>query len=163
MVIDIVSSWSGKATSVLCAFMVFAILCEIVLRYVFKIPTQWVTESAVFCGALVYVIAGAWTFLMGQHVKVDFLYDRLSDRTKAVLDVFTSIFFAIYVIAMLWATGMYAWDSIAIMERTGSAWNPPIYPIKAAFLVGVALLLLQGAAKFIRDLYFALYGRRLES
>ena len=162
MVIDIVSSWSGKATSVLCVFMVFAILSEIVLRYVLNIPTQWVTESAVFCGALVYVIAGAWTLLMDQHVKVDFIYDKLSDRTKAVLDAFTFIFFAIYLIAMLWATGMYAWDSIAVMERTGSAWNPPVYPIKAAFMVGVGLLLVQGVAKFIRDLYFAMYGKRFE-
>lgn len=163
MVIDFLSSWSGKITIFLCVFMVLSIISEIILRYFFNIPTQWVTESAVFCGALIYVLPGAWTLLMGKHVRVDFLYDKLSQRAKAVFDVFTFIFFAIYIVAILWASGIYAWDSIIIHERTGSAWNPPIYPIKAAFLLGAFLLLAQGVAKFIRDLYFVFYGKEFKT
>ncbi len=53
----------------------------------------------------------------------------------------------------------YAWRSVLIKETAGSAWDPPVYPIKVALAVGVFLLLLQGTAKLIRDLHLAIKGR----
>ncbi len=51
--------------------------------------------------------------------------------------------------------------SVSVLETSGSAWDPPVYPIKLALVGGVVLLLLQGTAKFIRDLHFAIKGNRL--
>jgi TRAP-type mannitol/chloroaromatic compound transport system permease small subunit len=61
----------------------------------------------------------------------------------------------------LWATAEYARRSVSVLETSGSAWDPPVYPIKLALTAGVVLLLLQGIAKFIRDLHFAVKGSRL--
>jgi TRAP-type mannitol/chloroaromatic compound transport system permease small subunit len=41
------------------------------------------------------------------------------------------------------------------METSFSAWNPPVWPIKAAIPVGTALLLLQGIAKLFEDIAIA--------
>jgi TRAP-type mannitol/chloroaromatic compound transport system permease small subunit len=60
-----------------------------------------------------------------------------------------------------WAAANYAWRSILVGETAGSAWDPPVYPIKMALAIGVALLLLQGMAKFIRDLHLAIKGCEL--
>lgn len=150
--IDMLSTWTGKATSLCCVFMVLAIIYEIILRYVFNAPTLWVTEFVVYCGALIYVIAGAWTLLKGQHIRVDFVYERFSEKNRAILDVVSYVFFLIYILGIFWATTIYTWDSINMQEKTGSPWNPPVYPIKAAFVIGIFLVLLQGTAKFIRDL-----------
>jgi TRAP-type mannitol/chloroaromatic compound transport system permease small subunit len=152
--IDAVSTWLGKFTSVFCVFMVLAIVYEVIMRYVFNLPTLWVTESVIFAGALVYVIAGAWTMLEGQHVRVDFVWERFSARNRAILDAVSYLFFLVYILGMLWAAIIYAWDSIQELEKVGSPWNPPVYPIKAALAASIVLVLLQGTAKFIRDLIF---------
>jgi TRAP-type mannitol/chloroaromatic compound transport system permease small subunit len=38
------------------------------------------------------------------------------------------------------------------MERTESAWEPVIWPSRLMLVIGSLLLLLQGLAKFVRDL-----------
>jgi TRAP-type mannitol/chloroaromatic compound transport system permease small subunit len=89
------------------------------------------------------------------------IYDRLTPRKKAFIDSITYIFFMIYMVALLLASGKYAWNSVLVRETSGSAWDPPIYPIKISLPVGAALLLLQGTVKFIRDIHFALKGTRI--
>lgn len=152
--IDAVSIWVGKFTSVFCVFMVLAIIYEVIMRYVFNLPTLWVTESVIFSGALIYVLAGAWTMLEGQHVKVDFVWERFSPRGRVILDLVSYLFFLIYILGILCASTIYAWDSIRELEKVGSPWNPPVWPIKAAFAASILLVLVQGTAKFIRDLMF---------
>jgi TRAP-type mannitol/chloroaromatic compound transport system permease small subunit len=152
--VDTLSAWSGKATSLCCGFMVLAIIYEVIMRYVFNTPTLWVTEAVVFSGALIYVVAGAWTMLEDQHIRVDFIYERFSAKNRAILDAISYFFFLIYICGILWASSIYAMDSIKLLEKTGSPWNPPVYPFKAAFVFGIILILLQGTAKFIRDLLF---------
>jgi TRAP-type mannitol/chloroaromatic compound transport system permease small subunit len=159
--IDSISICSGKATAILCVLMVVFIIYEVILRHILNLPTQWVSEATVFCGALLYVIAGAWTLLKDQHVKVDLLYDRFSPKAKAYLDILSFVFFSIYMIAMLWATFIYATDSIDLLEHTGSSWNPPIYPLKVAFFIGVLLIMLQGINGLIRSIYFIKHGQKI--
>jgi TRAP-type mannitol/chloroaromatic compound transport system permease small subunit len=55
--------------------------------------------------------------------------------------------------------GQFALDSVAYRETLSSAWAPPIYPVKIIIPVAAAMLLLQGVAKFTRDLHMALTGR----
>ena len=77
------------------------------------------------------------------------------------MDCITFSFFALYLGVFLWASGKYAGRSIGLLETSGSAWDPPVYPLKVALVIGVLLLLLQGTAKFIRDLHLALKGSEL--
>jgi TRAP-type mannitol/chloroaromatic compound transport system permease small subunit len=156
--VDWISKWAGKATSWFTIIVVFIVIYEIVMRYIFHRPTIWASEAMIYLCAILYVIGGAWTLLEKRHVKIDFVYNRFSPRKRAVLDVFTFFFFALYMGMMLWATSKYAWESIQLGEGSGSPWNPPVYPLKIALAAGVFLILLQGIASFIRDLRFALKG-----
>ena len=159
--VDAVSTWSGKAASWLILIVVGFIIYEILMRYVFHLPTLWVSESMVFGSGLTYVLGAAWALKDNRHVKIDLLYGRLNLRQRAVIDSFTFVFFALYLGVFLWAVSEYTWRSVAVRETSGSAWDPPVYPIKLALVTGVVLLLLQGIAKFIRDLYFAVKGHQL--
>lgn len=159
--IDSISIWTGKAFSILTIIMVLAIIYEVIMRYIFHLPTLWASEAMVFCCALIYVIGGAWTLYADQHVKVDLVYEKVTPKTRAIMDVISFFFFALYMLSLLWASATYAWDSVQLRETVGSAWNPPIYPIKVAIVVGIFLLLLQGIAKFIRDFYYMIYEKRL--
>ena len=159
--IDAISIWSGKAAGWLIFIVVGFIIYEIMMRYVFHLPTLWVSESMVFGSGLAYVLGAAWALQDNRHVKIDLIYGHLTPRRRAVIDSITFVFFALYLGVFLWATTEYALRSVAVHETSGSAWDPPIYPIKLALLVGVGMLLLQGIAKFIRDLHFAIKGSEL--
>jgi TRAP-type mannitol/chloroaromatic compound transport system permease small subunit len=159
--IDALSIWTGKASSWL-VFVVSILICyEVTSRFVFRHATLWVTESVVFGCGLSYVLGAAWTLKENRHVKIDMIYDRLSPRQRSIMDSITFVFFATYLGFLLWSSSIYAWRSLLVRETSGSAWDPPIYPIKIALVFSIALLLLQGLAKFIRDLRRAINGTEL--
>lgn len=160
-VVDRVSTWFGKAVSILTLFVALAIVYEIFMRYTFSKPTVWASESTVFACGLVYLLGGAWTLLEDKHVRIDMLYSKVSPRGRAALDCFTYLFFAIYIVVMLRATAIYAYESVSLRETTMTPWDPPIYPMKVAMTVALALLILQGTARFIRNLYFLVTGKTL--
>jgi TRAP-type mannitol/chloroaromatic compound transport system permease small subunit len=129
--IDAVSIWTGKAVSWMILLVVLFVVYEILMRYVFRLPTLWVSESMVFGCGVTYVLGAAWTLQDNRHVKIDMIYGRLRERQRAVVDSITFV------------------------------WDPPVYPIKVALAVGVLLLLFQGIAKFVRDLHLAVTGKEL--
>jgi TRAP-type mannitol/chloroaromatic compound transport system permease small subunit len=151
----------GKMVSILTLFVALAIVYEIVVRYFFSKPTVWAAESTVFACGLVYLLGGAWTLREDKHVRIDMLYVKISPRHRAAIDCVTFLFFALYLVVMLHATAIYAYESLELRETTMSPWDPPLYPLKVAMALGLALLILQGTAKFIRDLYFVVTGRKL--
>ena len=63
---------------------------------------------------------------------------------------------------MFWFGGKFALISLSFRETLSSAWAPPIYPVKLVIPVAAALLILQGLARFIRNLHFAVTGREGE-
>ena len=159
--IEWVSLWAGKLSAYLTLPVVFVVSYEIIARYVFHRPTIWAVETMIYGCAVIYVMAAAWALLDGRHVKIDMVYEKFSLRRRALLDSITFVFFALYIGMMVWATGKYAWRSVSILEMSDSPWRPPLWPMKVFLAVGVFLILLQGIAKFIRDLHFALTGKDL--
>ena len=160
-IIDAISIWTGKASSWLILIVVVFVIYEILMRYLFHLPTLWASESMVFGAGVSYVLGAAWALRDNRHVKIDLIYGRLTPRQRATMDSITFPFFILYLGVFFWASTSYAWRSILLRETAGSAWDPPVYPIKIALVVGVALLLLQGMAKFVRDLHLAIKGREL--
>ena len=88
---------------------------------------------------MAYLLAGGYALLHRRHVRIDVIYEALSPRTRARLDAFTFVFFVAYVLTLIWAGGIDAWNSFQIGETTSTPWNPPIWPVKAAIpLAGAA-------------------------
>lgn len=149
--IDLLSEWIGKASAFLVLALSFVIGYEVVARYLFNRPTIWAHElSAMVFGAYI-VLGGAYLLSAGRHVNMDLIYGFLSPRKKALIDIITFWFFAIFCVALVWKGGDTAWHSIIVREQARTTWSPPLYPIRLVLPIGAFLLLLQGVAKFIRD------------
>lgn len=160
-IIDLISEWTGKFCAFLVVLLSFIVGCEVIARYFFDRPTLWASEtSAMVFGAYV-VLGGAYTLSIKGHVKMDIVYQQLSFRKKAFTDIITFCFFALFCVVLVWKGWDRAWHALVNMERSGSLWNPLIFPIKMVLPIGAFLLLLQGIAKFIRDMA-TLFGRRSE-
>lgn len=150
--IDRISGWTGHFIAMWSVLAVFVYYYEVIARYVFNSPTNWAHESMFLMFGMMYLLSGAFALREGSHVRVDVLYQYLPLRARAVLDIFTSIFFFIFVIAMLWTGWTFAADSIAVWEVSFTEWAIQYWPVKLAIPVGAALILLQGIAELIRSL-----------
>jgi TRAP-type mannitol/chloroaromatic compound transport system permease small subunit len=149
--IDSISNWSGKIFSFIAVFVVAIIAYDVAARYIFNSPTIWGLEAQTMLSGIYYVMGGAYTLLIKQHVIIDVLYNRLSTRRKAILDLITSPLLFLYLSILIWAGTRLWWGSFINHETTGSMWSPPVWPLTLSLPVGALLMLLQGLSKFIRD------------
>jgi TRAP-type mannitol/chloroaromatic compound transport system permease small subunit len=154
--IDAINEWVGRSLSYfLFAFFVLLFI-EVILRYFFNSPTVWANELAQMLFGTYAILGGGYILLTGGHVNVDILYSRYSVKTRAAIDIFTSLLFFLFCGMLLIYGGSLAWESLARFEHSQSAWNPPLYPAKLMIPLAAALLILQGITKLIRDILILL-------
>jgi len=146
------NNFSGAFVAYWSVIAVFVYYYEVLARYVFNSPTNWAHESMFLMFGAQYLLAGGFCLREDAHVRVDVFYMRLSKRRKALVDVITSVFFFIFMLALLDAGWTFFLDSYQVREVSFTEWGIQYYPIKLTLAVGAALLLLQGVARLLRDL-----------
>ena len=151
-VIEWVNVRIGEYVAYWAVIAVFVYYYEVLARYVFNSPTNWVHESMFLMFGMQYLLSGAYAYKEDQHVRVDVLYTKLSTRGKAICDIVTSVFFFIFIGTMLWTGARFAMDAIRFDEHSFTEWGVQYWPIKLAIPVGAALLLLQGICKLLKDI-----------
>jgi TRAP-type mannitol/chloroaromatic compound transport system permease small subunit len=120
---------------------------EVVVDWVFRAPTVWVHDSTIMLCATAFMLGGAYAMQRRDHVRITVVYDRFGPRAKRVCDLITLSLALVYILALTWFTGLQAAESIAIVERSGRAWDFPMpMVIRTAFFAGAALLALQTLA-----------------
>jgi TRAP-type mannitol/chloroaromatic compound transport system permease small subunit len=159
--VDNINDWLGQIILFFVYVMMFVLVYEVVMRYVFGRPTVWAHELSLFFFGPHFMLAGAYAFRWRGHVNIEVFYDRFPLRTRAIVDLFVWTLFYIFMAVMLYHGGQRAWHSVMVMETSGSAWDPPIWPVMLTIPLSVALMLLQGLTKTIKDAYTAVTGREL--
>ena len=160
-VIDGISEFVGKTASYLLILLVVVVVQGVVRRYFFNMPTPVAMELSRFLHSAVFLLAGAYALAKNSHIALDVVQKKLPPRARAFVDLVTSALFFLFLFVLLWTSAEAAYHSWLIRESTGSAWNPPYYPIKAIVPVSIFLLLMQGIANFIRNFVFCIKGVRI--
>ncbi len=155
--------WINERVGRIISLWMIPLIClmsfEVLMRYVFFSPTDWGTELVTYIFAAYILLGGGYTLLYGNHVNINVLYNRNSPRTRAILDSITAIIFFLYAWVLFYEGLKFAVDGLMRNRHSGTDWNPPLYPVLMTLPVGAFLLLIQGGAKFIRDLHTAVTGR----
>ncbi len=153
-IIDKINGLAGSFVAYWAVIAVFIYYYEVLARYVFNAPTNWAHEGMFLMFGMQYLLAGGYAYREESHVRVDVLYEKRSVRTKAIIDLVTSVFFFIFVLALVWTGAIFALDAIQVQETTLNEWGIQYWPVKLAIPLGGFLLLLQGIAKLIRDILY---------
>ena len=153
--IDGINEWLGLAWGYAILIVTIAVIYEVIARTTFDSPTMWSNETVIYVSAVAYLLGGAYAHQHNRHVRIDLIYERLSARNRLRIDLFTSLFFFLYVGALVYVGGLMAWDSISQGETTGTPWNPLIWPVKLAIPVAGVLLVFQGVANLLRESGYA--------
>jgi len=151
-VLDRTSLYSGEFVSYWAVIAVFAYYYEVLARYIFNSPTNWVHEGMFLMFGMMYLLSGAYAFMTDSHVRVDIFYTRLSRRRKALSDLLTSVFFFIFAGTLLVTGWTFLMDSFEVREVSFTEWAIQYWPVKSTLVIGAVLILLQGIARTLTDL-----------
>ena len=163
-IIDSISELSGSVGKWFALLLVLAGTYETVARHFFNAPTIWAYDVLCMSGGTLYLLGASYDYLHDAHTRVDLFFNMLSPRKKAFMNVICSLLFffplmiIMFKLAFTWA--VRAWKIKEVFFN--SFWYPPAGPYRTIFAIGLFLLILQGAANFVRDLYFVIRGETLD-
>lgn len=152
---------TGLALSWLNLLMVLGTLGVVILRYAFDTGAVWLQESVMYLHALVFMLGMALTMQADEHVRVDIIYQRLSERGRCWVNLLGGLFLLLPVL------GFIAWESIdyvalswRVAERSQEAGGLPwVYWLKTLIPAMVTLLFLQGLIDAMKRIHYLRHGR----
>ena len=171
MAVEKTNVFVGRMMAYVSLLCVVVISFEVIMRYVFGMPTNWGHELMFTLFAMYYVMIGGTAHFFRAHVRVDIVYANRTPRGKAILDLFTAPLFYLFVLVYIYTSWNFYMSSQMmssgntflgfelIGENSFTDWAPPLYPVKFLMPFGGVLLLLQGIVWTIRDIHMAVTGR----
>lgn len=150
--IDFISLKTGRATMYLVFVMMFILILSFVTRNIINIPLIWIIEMAQFVMTGYYLLGGGYSMLTDDHVRMDLIYSKLKDKTKALLDSLTSVFLIFYLVVLLIGSISSLTYTLETNQRLFTAWAPYVWPIKSIMTFGILLMLLQSISIFFKDI-----------
>jgi len=132
--------------------MMLSILREVVGRYFFHSPTEWVMELST--GLLIWSIylGSASTELRGGHVRIDFLYMHFRGKFKSAVNVFIYIISMIWCSVIVWQGSIMAWESFIKGSRSSSPIMWPLFPWQMMVPIGAFLLCLILVVRLVQNI-----------
>ncbi len=152
--VDTLNGFIGMISAVLTIFMVLNVFVVVALRYGFSMGRIWMQELYVWTHAFVFLAASGYTFREDGHVRIDLIYGSRSPRTKAFINLFGSLVFALPFLLFLtkWSWPIVS-RSFSNMERSSEAGGlPGLFVLKGAILVFCITMILQVLALMTRCL-----------
>ena len=144
--VDQINDKVGRFIAWFALLMVTVQFVVVVLRYVFGIGSIMMQESIIYMHAFVFLIGSGYTLMNDGHVRVDIFYRESSQKKKAAIDLFGSLFFLIPVCALItWFTWPYVAGSWKVMEGSKETSGiQAVFLLKSTILIFTGLMILQG-------------------
>ena len=150
--VDLICIKVGRVVMYGVFFMMFVLILSFVTRNIINYPMMWIIEMAQFTITAYYLLGGGYSMITDDHVRMDLFYGRLSEKGKAKMDAFTSIFLIFYLVILFYGSISSLQYTIQTKQKLFTAWAPYVWPIKSIMTFGILLMLLQSIAIFFKDL-----------
>ncbi len=153
--IDTISTWTGKLTMWLILATTLISAGNALVRKAFNQSSNGLLEIQWYLFAAVFMLGAGYGFLKNSHVRIDFISNKLSDRTRNWVDVVGIVVvlfpFCAICIALGWPFFYQAFTSGEMSQNAGGLIRWPAY---ALIPLGFALLMLQGVSELIKRIAF---------
>lgn len=126
-----------------------------IVRKVFQVSSNALLEVQWYLFSAVFLLGAGYAFLKNVHVRIDFISNHLSPRTRSWIDIIGIVVFLIplcwLLIDLSWPRFANAWQSGEMSQNAGGLIRWPVF-----FLIplGMVLLLLQAASELIKRFAF---------
>lgn len=152
----------GKIVAWLLILMIFNVLIDVVMRYSFNYSSVGMQEMEWHLFSVVILFGLGYALKEEAHVRVDFLYDNFSPKTKAYINIFGTLLF-LFPFALLIIFGsheyvMDAYTSQEISEDPGGLTHRWI--IKAMIPAGFMFLFFSGVTYILKNIIILVEAKR---
>jgi TRAP-type mannitol/chloroaromatic compound transport system permease small subunit len=153
--IDQLNEQVGKAVYwlVLAAALISA--GNAMVRYTFDMSSNGWLEIQWYLFSAVFLLGSGYTLLRNEHVRIDLVVGRLSERGQAWVDLLGALFFllpmAVIIAWLAWPVFVESWVR---NEQSSDAGGLVRWPVKLLIPAGFLLLALQGVSEIIKRAAF---------
>ncbi len=158
--IDAMNTLIGRLTMWMVLAAVLISATNAIVRKAFNIGSNAYLEIQWYLFAAVFMLGVGYVMLKNAHVRIDFISNKLSKRTNAIIDAIGIIVFTIplsvIMIDLGWPLFMRAWVSGEMSQNAGGLIR---WPVMLLVPLGFAILLLQSVSELIKR--FAFLGGHL--
>ena len=153
--IDTLNERIGKGVIWLVLIAVLVSTINAIVRKVFDVSSNAFLELQWYLFSGMFLLSAAYTLMRNQHVRIDVISGRFSERTQVWLDVFGFVFFLMPVVMLvIYESWPVFVTSLKSSEMSSNAGGLILWPARLLVPVGFFLLLLQGISEIIKRLAF---------
>jgi TRAP-type mannitol/chloroaromatic compound transport system permease small subunit len=160
--IDAANEWIGRLTMWLVLAAVVISAGNATLRKAFNIGSNAWLEIQWYLFAGVFMLGVGYVMLRNAHVRIDFISNKLSRRTNAIIDAIGIVIFTIplslIMIDLGWPLFQRAYVSGEMSQNAGGLIR---WPVWALLPLGFAILTAQAVSELIKRVAF-ITGRTSE-
>ncbi len=144
--IDTVNIWVGRFVAWTTALVVVVVFVDVVMRYLFRTSYVFTQEMEWHLFAFIFLIGAGYTLFRDGHVRVDIIYQKLSPKGQAWINLAGVLIFLIPGCLMIILTSLkFVQSSFIVMEGSPDPGGIPYrWLLKACIPAGFFLVLIQG-------------------
>ncbi len=150
--IDRINQIIAKATSWLVLALILELVYDTIMRYLFNVAVMWSYDISYMLYGIIFMLSVPYVENINKHVRIEILYDKLSKKMRAFLDIIG--YLILYLpssLVLLYFGWNFFWESYNLKEVSGaSMWAAPIYPFKFVIPLTGLLLLLQTISEIMK-------------
>ena len=162
--IDRFTDVSGKLIALSMLFLVAIITREVVGRYFFDSPTNWVYEMSNMVNGAAFMLGAGYALLKGAHVRTDIYWERFTERRKGVIDLTSYLVLFFPTMITLFVVSVDdAWYSWTVAERSQeSIFRAIMWPFRSSIPLAALLFIVQGVSESLKCVYQIRFGREFQ-
>jgi TRAP-type C4-dicarboxylate transport system permease small subunit len=146
------AKWVAVVSGVVVVLLMLYTTADVAGRYLFNRPVPAAYELTVIF--LIYVTYFGISLVQarGGHMRLGFLYEKASSRSKALIDLFT-VLVGLFIFGIVaWQGWIYAIDSWTTKEVTMGAYTVPVFPGRIALAIGASIFCVQYIIDVIKNI-----------
>lgn len=153
--IDSITELVGKFAMWLILAAVLISAGNAIMRKAFDLGSNAFLEIQWYLFAGVFMLASGYVFLRNAHVRIDFISNKLSLRTNAIIDAIGIVVFVIplclILVTLSWPVFERSWVSGEMSQNAGGLIR---WPVQLLIPVGFAILCMQSVSELIKRIAF---------
>jgi TRAP-type mannitol/chloroaromatic compound transport system permease small subunit len=144
----------GMITAFAMVLMILNVFYDVIMRYFFKSGSIAMQEMEWHLFSVIILLGVAYTLKEDGHVRVDLIYDRLSNKRKAVINMVGVVLFILPIALLVGISSINnAYEAFLSMEQSGDPGGLPYrWIVKALIPLSFFLLIITSIGYFIRNL-----------
>ncbi len=150
--INKITSAGGILGGILFGAMALETFYSVLMRYVFRSPAFWTEEVTRYLLTWGTMSAMAFAMMKRRHIRTRVVLDRVSPKTRAILELFTDVVALILLVVFIWTSTNLTVNTLLIGKKSITTLRFPLWIPQIALPIGGIFFFLQFVEKLLEDI-----------